>query len=141
MEFDVVEGSDSSLGDDAGPDGSSEAEMLFTVLRGMWTKPSRKQTEENKEKFAKSTTTVTNLSHGRKTPRKTKKMAARTQHEGKTERAKESHDRCSQPPGMRMPKTADLGTQALLVVNSFKLHLNALKISQSAHENKMIQLL
>ena len=55
-------------------------------------------------------------------------MAARTQHEGKTERAKESHDRCSQPPGMRMPKTADLGTQALLVVNSFKLHLNALYI-------------
>ena len=53
-------------------------------------------------------------------------MAARTQHEGKTERAKESHDRCSQPPGMRMPKTADRGTQALLVVNSFKLHLNAL---------------
>ena len=48
-------------------------------------------------------------------------MADRTQHEGKTERAKESHDRCSQPPGMRMPKTADLGTQALLVVNSFKL--------------------
>ena len=38
MEFDVVEGADSSLGDDAGPDGSSEAEMLFTVLRGMWTK-------------------------------------------------------------------------------------------------------
>ena len=59
--------------------------------------------------------------------RKTKKMSDRTQHEGKTERAKESHDRCSQPPGMRMPKTADLGTQALLVVNSFKLHLNSLK--------------
>ena len=54
-------------------------------------------------------------------------MGDRTQHEGKTERAKESHDRCSQPPGMRMPKTADLGTQALLVVNSFKLHLNSLK--------------
>ena len=52
-------------------------------------------------------------------------MANRTQHEGKTERGKESHVRCSQPPGMRMPKTADLGTQALLVVNSFKLHLNA----------------
>ena len=51
-------------------------------------------------------------------------MGDRTQHEGKTERAKESHDRCSQPPGMRMPKTADLGTQALLVVKSFKLHLN-----------------
>ena len=48
-----------------------------------------------------------------------------TQHEGKTERAKESHDRCSQPPGMCMPKTADLGTQSNLVVNSFKLHLNA----------------
>ena len=56
-------------------------------------------------------------------------MADKTQHEGKTERAKESHDRCSQPPGMRMPKTADLGTQALLVVNSFKLHLNAHTIS------------
>ena len=57
--------------------------------------------------------------------REGKKMADRTQHEGKTERAKESHDRCSQPPGMRMPKTTDLGTQALLVVNSFKLHSNA----------------
>ena len=59
--------------------------------------------------------------------REEKKMADRTQHEGKTERAKESHDRCSQTSGMRMPKTADLGTQALLVVNSFKLHLNAFK--------------
>ena len=65
--------------------------------------------------------------------REGKKMAARTLHEGKTERAKESHDRCSQPPGMRMPKTADLGTQALLVVNSFKLHLNAGK-SQRGEE-------
>ena len=52
-------------------------------------------------------------------------MADRTQHEGKTERAKESHDRCSQPPGMHMLKTADLGTHAFLVVNSFKLHLTA----------------
>ena len=56
-----------------------------------------------------------------------KKMANGTQHEGKNERTKESHDRCRQPLGMRMPKTADLGTQALLVVNSFKLHLNAQK--------------
>ena len=55
-------------------------------------------------------------------------MGDRTQHEGKTERAKESHDRCSQPPGMRMPKTTDLGTQALLVVNSFKLHFNSFNI-------------
>ena len=54
-----------------------------------------------------------------------KKMADRTQHEGKTECAKESHDQCSQPPTMCIPKTTDLGTQALLVVNSFKLHLNA----------------
>ena len=52
-------------------------------------------------------------------------MAYRTQQEGKTKHAKESHDQCSQPPGMRMLKTADLGTQALLVVNSFKLHLTA----------------
>ena len=62
-------------------------------------------------------------------------MGDRTQHEGKTERAKESHDRCSQPPGMRMPKTADLGTQALLVVNSFKLHLNS---SKERYETFMI---
>ena len=42
-----------------------------------------------------------------------------------TERFKESHDQCSQPPGMHLLKTADLGTLALLVVNSFKLHLTA----------------
>ena len=52
-------------------------------------------------------------------------MAGRTQHEGKTECTKESHGRCSQLPSMRVLKTADLGTQALLVVNSFKLHLTA----------------
>ena len=49
MEFDVVEGADSSLADDVRPDGSSEAEMLFTVLQGMWTKPSKKQTEKTKK--------------------------------------------------------------------------------------------
>ena len=54
-----------------------------------------------------------------------KKMADRTQHEGKPERAKESRDRCGQPPSMHVLKTADLGTQVLLVVNSFKLHLTA----------------
>ena len=53
MEFDVVDGADSSLEDDAGPDGSSEADMLFTLLRGMWTQPSKKQTEKTKKKFAK----------------------------------------------------------------------------------------
>ena len=52
-------------------------------------------------------------------------MADRTQHEGKTERATESHDQCSQPPGMRLLKTADRGTQVLWIVNSFKLHLTA----------------
>ena len=57
-------------------------------------------------------------------------MAGRTQQEGKTERAKESHDQCSQPPSMRLLKTADLGTQALLVINSFKLHLTALNFPQ-----------
>ena len=55
-------------------------------------------------------------------------MAEETQHDRKTERAKESHDRCSQSPGMCVLKNADLGTQVLLVVNSFKLHLTALKI-------------
>ena len=44
----------------------------------------------------------------------------------KTERANESHDRRSQLLGMHMPKTADLRFKALLVVSSFKLHLNAL---------------
>ena len=34
----------------------------------------------------------------------------------------------TEPPSMRVLKTADLGTQALLVVNSFKLHLTALNI-------------
>ena len=62
MEFDVVDGADSTLEDDAGPDGSSEADKLFTVLRGMWTQPSKKQTEKTKKNFAKSTTTVTNRS-------------------------------------------------------------------------------
>ena len=118
MAFDVVEGADSSLADDAGPDGSSEAEMLFTVLRGMWTKPSKKQKKQRK---------VHEIDNNGEEPLAEKKNADRTQHEGKTERAKASHDRCSQPPGMRMPKTADLGTQALLVVNSFKLHLNSFK--------------
>ena len=62
--------------------------------------------------------------------REGKKMASRTQHEGKTERAKESHGRCGQPPSMCVLKTADLGTQALLVVNSFKLHLTAFNVAE-----------
>ena len=62
VEFEVVDGADSSLEDDAGPDGSSEADKLFTVLRGMWTQPSKKQTKKQRKKFAKSTTTVTNRS-------------------------------------------------------------------------------
>ena len=128
MEFDVVEGADSSLRDDAGPDGSSEAEMLFTVLRGMRTKPSKKQTEKTKKSSQNRRQRWRNARREEKHRGKTKKMADRTQHEGKTEGAKESHDRCSQPPDMRMPKTANLGTQALLVVNSFKLHLNALNV-------------
>ena len=73
--------------------------------------------------------------------REGKKMAHRTQHKGKTERVKESHDRCSQPLGMRVLKTADLGTQALLVVNSFKLHLTALKariFSYSHHSSHFL---
>ena len=37
------------LGDNTGLDGSSEAEMLFIVLRGMWTKPSKKETEKTME--------------------------------------------------------------------------------------------
>ena len=60
MEFDVVDIADSSLEDNVGTDESSEAEMLFTVLRGMWTKPSKKQTDKQQWKIAKSTTTATN---------------------------------------------------------------------------------
>ena len=66
------------------------------------------------EPLAEKKNTEENEENGRQNPARRK-----------TERAKESHDRCSQPPGMRMPKTADLGTQALLVVHSFKLHLNS----------------
>ena len=39
----------------------------------------------------------------------------------------------TEPPSMRVLKTADLGTQALLVVNSFKLHLTALHSYCPAH--------
>ena len=88
-----------------------------------WTPTPRKGTGTRHTEKTSVEKNPTSLGGGREG----KKMADRTQHEGKTERAKESHDRCSQPPGMRMPKTADLGTQALLVVNSFKLHLNAFK--------------
>ena len=55
VEFDVVEGADSPFVDDVGPCGSNEAAMLFSVLRGMWTKPSTKQTKKkNKEKISRS---------------------------------------------------------------------------------------
>ena len=53
-----------------------------------------------------------------------KKKTAR----GKTGRANESHDRCSELLGMRMPKDRwPQALKALLVVNFFKLHLNAYK--------------
>ena len=81
----------------------------------------RRNRQKKQRKITKSTTTVTNCCREEKHRGKPKKMANRTQHEGKTECAKESHDRCSQPPGMSVLKTTDLGTQALLVVNSFKV--------------------
>ena len=80
VEVDVVERAESSLGDDARPDESSKAKMLFTMLRGMWTKPSKKRTEKTTAKISKSPTTVMYCSQRRKAP---KKMADRTQHEGK----------------------------------------------------------
>ena len=48
VEFDVVEGADSPLVYNVGPCGSNKGAMLFIVLRGMWTKPSKKRTEKNK---------------------------------------------------------------------------------------------
>ena len=51
VEFDVVEGADSPLVDDVVPCGSNEAAVLFIVLRGMWTKPSKKRTEKTKKKL------------------------------------------------------------------------------------------
>ena len=59
----MIERADSSLGDVAGPDGSSEAKMLFTVLQ----KEEKKQTGKQC-KIVRSTTTVTNCSQRRKTP-------------------------------------------------------------------------
>ena len=88
MEFAVVEGADSSLGDD----GSSEAEMLFTLLQGMWTKPSKKLTEKTTKDLKIDDNGEELLAEKKNSEEKTKKMADRTQHEGKTERAKKSHD-------------------------------------------------
>ena len=66
-------------------------------------------------------------------------MADRTQHEGKTERAKQSHDRCGQPPGMRVLKTADLGTQALLVVIVLNcINMNFIVLTNFKHSHAMI---
>jgi len=77
VETDVVEGADSPLVDEAGPCGSNEAEMLLSTLRDMFEdKPSRKQTK-NKEKPSGVD------ENGEKRRRKAKKMAKRTQNEGK----------------------------------------------------------
>ena len=55
--------------------------------------------------------------------------AEKTQHEGNLNAPNESHDRCSELLGMRIPKERwPLALKALLVVNSFKLHLNAFKL-------------
>ena len=51
VEFDVVEGADSPLVYNVGPCGSNKGAMLFIVLRGMWTKPSKKRTEKTKKKL------------------------------------------------------------------------------------------
>ena len=51
VEFDEVEGADSPLVDDVGLCGSKEAAMLFSVLRGMRTKPSKRRTEKTKKKL------------------------------------------------------------------------------------------
>ena len=126
VEFGVVERADSSLGDDAGPDESSEAKILFTVLRGMWTKPSKKQAEKNNNEDREIADNGDQLLAEKKNTEETEENGRQNpaQRE-KTKHAKESHDRYSQPLGMRVLKTADLGTLALLVVNSFKLHLTA----------------
>ena len=55
--------------------------------------------------------------------------AEKTQHEGNLNAPNESHDRCSELLRMRMPRERwPLVLKALLVVNSFKLHLNAFKL-------------
>ena len=60
--------------------------------------------------------------------KKKKKKTAR----GKTGRANESHDRCSELLGMCIPKDRwPQVLKALLVVNFFKLHLNAYKALSS----------
>ena len=58
MEFDVVEGADSSLGDDAGPDGRSRdaVQRIARHVDETFLETDRK----NKEKFAESTTTEKN---------------------------------------------------------------------------------
>ena len=85
VEFDVVEGADSPLVDDVGSCGINEAAMLFSVVRGMWTKPSKKQTEtKNKEKTSRSHRERRRTARRGEIRRgKPRKMADRTQHEGK----------------------------------------------------------
>ena len=121
MEFDVVERGDSSLGDEAGLDGSSEAEMLFTMLRGMWTKPSKKQTEKTMED-CKIDDNGDELLAEKKKHRGKRKWPTEPSTKGKLN-APRNH--MIDVASHRIPKTADLGAQVLLVVNSFKLHLTA----------------
>ena len=83
MEFDEVEGADSSLGDDTGPDGSSEAEMLFSVLRGMWTKPSMKQTDKTKKSSRNRRQRRRTARREEKRRGKRRKWLTKTWHEGK----------------------------------------------------------
>ena len=82
----------------------------------------RKTTKEDREIADNGDEPLTGKKNTGETEENGRQNPARRE---KSERAKESHDRCSQPPGMRVLNTADLGTLALLVVNSFKLHLTA----------------
>jgi len=78
VETAVVEGANSPLVE-AEPCGSNEAEMLFSVLRGMFEdKPSRKQTEEQRKTSRSRRERRRTARRGEKRRRKTKKMIDRT---------------------------------------------------------------
>ena len=119
METDIVKGADSPLVDEVGLCGSNKAEMLLRVLWGMFEENRSKKlwgVDENGEELLTE----------KKTPKKNEGNGWKNPAWRKTVHASESHDQCSEPLGMREPKDRwPQALKALLVVNSFKLHLNA----------------
>ena len=116
VETDVVEGADSPLVDEVGPCGSNEAEMLLSVV---W-----------RQIFEETDTKTSKKEKNRSQRRKTKKMAERNQHEGKLNAPMSHLIAVASYWTFTCQDCWPQALKVLLVVNSFKLHLNALKYAQ-----------